>query len=72
MLCSRVVAEALLANPGDADAAQAAGEKAAAAVKRLPSDPLDKVARYEELKLAHGVAPVCKARREAPPALQPR
>jgi len=56
-VATAAVAEVLRANPGDADAAQAAGEKAAAAVKRLPSDPLDKVARYEESKLAHGVAP---------------
>jgi len=49
-------------------AATAAGIKAAAAVKRLPDDPLDKVARYENVHKAHGEAPVVKPKQPRPGA----
>ena len=70
-VATAAMAEVLQARPGDVEAAHAAGEKAAAAVKRLPSDPLDKVARYEESKLAHGVAPPA-AKRSAKPGVKRR
>jgi hypothetical protein len=58
--------------PANIAEAIAAGQAAAAAIKRLPGDPLDTVARHEVALNAHGIAPYAKPGTASKPGVKSR